>query len=64
MKTFEIDEYTLDILIGSLKESIGVCQGVDSGSDGYENSYPYATGYSRSCMQGAVETLERLKTRD
>ena len=61
MKTFEIDEYTLDILITSLKESIEVCQSVDSASDGYENSYPYATGYSRSCMQGAVETLERIK---
>ena len=57
----EIDEYTLDILISSLKESIGVCHGVDSGSDEYENSYPYATGYSRSCMQGAVKTLESLK---
>jgi hypothetical protein len=64
MKTFEIDEYTLDILISSLKESIGVCHGVDNGSDEYENSYPYATGYSRSCMQGAVKTLEGLKTRD
>ena len=61
MKTFEIDEYTLDILITSLKESIEVCQSVDNVSDGYENSYPYATGYSRSCMRGAVETLERIR---
>ena len=61
MKTFEIDEYTLDILITSLKESIEVCQSVDNASDGYENSYPYATGYSRSCMRSAVETLERIR---
>ena len=61
MKTFEIDEYTLDILISNLKDSIGVCYDVDSLSKETAKSYPYATGYSRSCMQGAVKTLESLK---
>ena len=45
----------------SLKESIAVCHGVDSCSDNVENSYPYATGYSRSCMTSIVETLELIK---
>ena len=61
MKTFEIDEYLLDIMISNLKDSIAVCHGVDSSSDGIENSYPYATGYSRSCMTSIVETLESIK---
>lgn len=61
MKTFEISESVLNIMIQSLKESIAVCHGVDSSSDGIENSYPYATGYSRSCMTSIVETLESIK---
>lgn len=60
-KTFEVDEYVIDLMIESLKESIAVCHGVDSGSDNVENSYPYATGYSRSCMTSIVETLELIK---
>ena len=61
MKTFEIDEYTLNSMIESLKYSIWVCEGVDSSLNDCEHSYPYATGYSRSCMTSIVETLERLK---
>jgi hypothetical protein len=61
MKTFEISESVLNIMIQSLNESIAVCHGVDSSSDGIENSYPYATGYSRSCMTSIVETLESIK---
>lgn len=61
MKTFEISEYVLDLMIQDLKDSIAVCHRVDSGSDNVENSYPYATGYSRSCMTSIVETLELIK---
>ena len=60
-KTFEVDEYVIDLMIESLKESIAVCHGEDSCSDNVENSYPYATGYSRSCMTSIVETLELIK---
>ena len=60
-KTFEVDEYVLDLMIESLKDSIAVCHRVGSGSDNVENSYPYATGYSRSCMTSIVETLELIK---
>jgi len=61
MKTFEIDEYVLELMISSLKDSIAVCHRVDNASDNVENSYPYATGYSRSCMTSIVETLESIK---
>ena len=58
MKTYQIDEYTLDIMIQSLKESIQVCY---ESPEIDEQGYPYATGYSRSCMTSIVETLERIK---
>ena len=29
--------------------------------DNPEQGYPYATGYSRSCMTSIVETLESIK---
>ena len=61
MKTYQIDEYVLELMIQNLRESIAVCHGVDSGSNEIENSYPYATGYSRSCMTSIVETLESIK---
>ena len=58
MKTYQIDEYTLDIMIQSLKESIQVCYESPEIDD---QGYPYATGYSRSCMTSIVETLESVK---
>lgn len=58
MKTYQIDEYTLDIMIQSLNESIQVCYESPK-IDG--QGYPYATGYSRSCMTRTVETLESIK---
>ena len=58
MKTYQIDEYTLDIMIQSLNESIQVCY---ESPEIDEQGYPYATGYSRSCMMRTVETLESIK---
>ena len=58
MKTYQIDEYTLDNMIQSLKESIQVCYESPE-IDG--QGYPYATGYSRSCMMRTVEVLEGLE---
>lgn len=58
MKTYQIDEYTLDIMIQNLKESIQVCYESPEIDD---QGYPYATGYSRSCMTSIVETLESIK---
>ena len=46
-------------LIESLQRAIRVCHEVDSMSDDYERSYPYATGYSRATMQEVVEKLTK-----
>ena len=59
MKTFEISEGVLDLMIESLKESIGVTY--TAPENPREQGYPYATGYSRSCMRGILETLESIK---
>ena len=59
MKTFEIDEYVLESMIESLKESIGVTY--TAPENPREQGYPYATGYSRSCMRSILETLESIK---
>jgi len=58
MKTYQVDEYTLDNMIQSLNESIQVCY---ESPEIDEQGYPYATGYSRSCMTSIVETLESIK---
>jgi len=60
-KTFEVDEYIIDLMIESLKDSIAICHNVDSTLNDTEHSYPYATGYSRSCMTSILETLEHIK---
>ena len=57
-KTFEIDEFTLKMMIMNLKDSIQVCYESPQ-IDG--QGYPYATGYSRSCMIRTVEILEALE---
>ena len=59
MKTYQIDEYVLDLMIKSLKESISVTY--TAPEDSREKGYPYATGYSRSCMRSILETLESIK---
>ncbi|OUW81854.1 MAG: hypothetical protein CBD74_07750 [Saprospirales bacterium TMED214] len=58
-KTFEVDEYVIDLMIQSLKESIEVTY--TALENPRDRGYPYATGYSRSCMMQTLETLERIK---
>ena len=58
MKEYTIDEYTLGMMIQSLKESIQVSYDAPKNAD---EGYPYATGYSRSCMMSTLDTLERIK---
>mgnify|MGYP003124489413 CR=1 FL=1 len=58
-KTFEVDEYVLDLMIESLKESIDVTY--TAPENPREQGYPYATGYSRSCIKSILETLESIK---
>ena len=47
----------LDLIIGRLQEAINVCH---TAPENQEEGWPYATGYARSAMQGAVEDLQRL----
>jgi hypothetical protein len=61
MKTIAIPETTLERLIEGLESAINVCNSVDYQSDEAEKSAPYATGYSRSAMQGIVEELQQIK---
>ena len=39
--------------------AIDVCNSVDSSSEDDDKSYPFATGYSRSTMEGIVYKLKR-----
>lgn len=53
-------ENRLNFVIERLNSAIEICNNVDSMSDSYEQEYPYATGYSRSAMEGAVDELKSL----
>ena len=53
-------ENRLNFVIERLNSAIEICNNVDSMSDNYEQEYPYATGYSRSAMEGAVDELKSL----
>ena len=51
-------------IIRSLNDAIDVCynaKSIDNNvPDTYNESYPYATGYSKSAMQSAVESLQGI----
>lgn len=47
----------LQLIIERLQDAINVCH---RAPENEEEGYPYATGYSRSAMQGAVDDLQRL----
>ncbi len=51
-------------IIRSLNDAIDVCynaKSIDNNvPDTYNESYPFATGYSRSAMQSAVESLQGI----
>ena len=53
-------------IIRSLNDAIDVCynaKSIDNNQpDTYNESYPFATGYSRSAMQSAVESLQGIVT--
>ena len=48
----------LNVIIGRLEDAINVCHTAPENPK--EEGYPYATGFARSAMQGAVEDLRRL----
>lgn len=47
----------VNAIIQRLQDAINVCH---TAPDNKDEGYPYATGFARSAMQGAVEDLQRL----
>ena len=47
-----------DSIIDGLQDAINVCH--TAPENPREQGYPYATGYSRSAMQTAIENLQML----
>lgn len=47
----------VNAIIQRLQDAINVCHTAPENED---EGYPYATGFARSAMQGAVEDLQRL----
>ena len=58
MCEMNVTKEELNVIIGRLQEAINVCYSAPENPE--EEGYPYATGYARSAMQGAVEDLQRL----
>ena len=48
----------LNLIIERLEDAINVCYTAPDNPK--DEGYPYATGFARSAMQGAVEDLRRL----
>ena len=47
----------VNAIIRRLQDAINVCHSAPENKD---EGWPYATGFARSAMQGAVEDLQRL----
>jgi len=47
----------LNQVIDNLTKAVNVCYEVDNTSDDYEKTYPFATGYSKSAMNVAIQDL-------
>ena len=60
MTMFEanVTKMELDLIINRLEDAINVCYTAPENPN--EEGYPYATGFARSAMQGAVENLRKL----
>jgi|TARA_Y100000015_G_scaffold3662_1_gene3369 hypothetical protein len=57
MCEMNVTKEELDLIIGRLQDAIKVCH---TAPDNTDEGWPYATGFARSAMQGAVEDLQRL----
>ena len=57
MCEMNVTKLELDLIIGRLEDAIKVCY---TAPDNKDEGWPYATGFARSAMQGAVEDLRRL----
>jgi hypothetical protein len=56
---YEIDDRLVRI-VEYLTQAVNVCCEVDESSDNYEKTYPFATGWSRSAMNTAIDDLNRI----
>ena len=57
MCEMNVTKQELDLIINRLQDAIHVCH---TAPDNKDEGWPYATGFARSAMQGAVEDLQRL----
>ena len=57
MCEMNVTKQELNLIIGRLQDAINVCYTAPENKD---EGWPYATGFARSAMQGAVEDLQRL----
>jgi len=55
----QIDDKLIRV-IDSLTNAVNVCYAVDNTSDDYEKTYPFATGYSKSAMNIAIDDLSQI----
>ena len=53
-----VTKMELDLIINRLEDAINVCYNAPENPN--EEGYPYATGFARSAMQGAVKDLRKL----
>jgi len=58
MCEMNVTKQELDLIIGRLEDAINVCYTAPENPK--DEGWPYATGFARSAMQGAVEDLRRL----
>jgi len=58
----EVEQEYIDGMIKRLEDAIDVCYNAPDNPK--EQGYPYATGYSRSCMIAIMEMLQDLKNDD
>ena len=56
---YEIDDRLVRI-VEYLTQAVNVCCEVDESSGDYEKTYPFATGWSRSAMNTAIDDLNRI----
>ena len=57
MCEMNVTKEELNLIIGRLEDAISVCHTAPEKED---EGWPFATGFARSAMQGAVEDLQRL----
>ena len=58
MCEMKVTKEELNDIIQRLEDAITVCYNAPENPN--EEGYPYATGFARSAMQGAVKDLRRL----